>query len=145
MSFGIKVKDTYACDSWQGIAWLFEEDKALRWSTEKEAEEAAKYIAADYRYKIVPLAMNLKEALAEIERLKIPTPLEEISDIVEGMKGSLEISFCHYSGWHAACQNKAKDKRWNSHDMQTNSYDVDWFSSADGAILSLLKRIKDGR
>lgn len=69
--------------------------------------------------------------------------LKEISEIVEAMKGSLEISFSHYSGYHAACKNKAGDKTWNSHDLQTNSYDTEWFSSAEEAILSLLKRVKE--
>jgi hypothetical protein len=70
MSFGIKVLGTYACDSSRGIAWLFEEERALRYPTEKEAIEAATYIARGYDYQIVPLAKNLEEANEEIKNLE---------------------------------------------------------------------------
>lgn len=80
MSFGIKVKDTYACDSWQGVAWLFEEERAMRYPTKSDAQEAAKYVAAGYIYEIVPLAINLEEAKAQIEFLR--ETLQEVQDTV---------------------------------------------------------------
>lgn len=70
MSFGIKVKDSFACDSYQGVAWFCDEERALRYPTEECAEKAAKYIAKEYNYKIVPLAINVEEAKKEIERLE---------------------------------------------------------------------------
>lgn len=80
MSFGIKVKDSFACDSYQGVAWFCDEERALRYPTEERAEQAAQHIAKDYRYKIVPLAMNLEEAKAKIE--KLTTALLEVYETV---------------------------------------------------------------
>lgn len=77
------------------------------------------------------------------EEQVIKTPLDEISELVEAMKGELEISFSHYSGWHASCQTKGRTKTWTAHSPITNSYDIEWFSSANEAILTLLNKIKE--
>jgi hypothetical protein len=66
----IKVHETYVCDSAQGIQYLFEIDRAIKYDTKEFAEIAAKAVVKCYPYTIELLDQAIKMALEDEEEFK---------------------------------------------------------------------------
>jgi len=77
------------------------------------------------------------------EKIREETYFEKLIEVVEMMKGRLDVSWSHYGNWDARCENKRGEKKWIALDGVDHPYDYcDGFNSQEEACEFLLKAIE---
>lgn len=69
---------------------------------------------------------------------------EKLSELVDNMKGDLDISYRHHTcGWYAYCNDKRNTRKWSAHEIYQDAYDAqDGFATMEEACEALLQVIE---